>query len=416
MTTARPGLAIRRVTREELPAFFETVSIAFLEPMDAPAVAEAVAPYWDLDRVWVAWDGPVAAATFRSWASEVTLPGGATVPAAAVAGVTTRPTHRRRGLLRALAAAEHAAARERGEAVAMLHASEFPIYGRFGYGAAVVQATWTLDTTAPTFLAGDPRAVEIVSREAARSILPDVFERHRALQAGEIRRRDYRWDDELGLITFPWEKPWNGYVIVHRGGEDRPDGYARYTVEARWEQGRPSGTIAVQELIANGDSAYADLWRFLAEVDLVGTVRAERRRVHERLPWLLADQRAAAVVDVGDGVHLLLLDVARVLAARAYERTDRVVIEVVPPPGSPELGGGRFLLDASPDGATCRATTASPDLTVPLAALGAVVLGEGRLRWAAEAYGGVDEHAGGALERADRLFRTLDEPWCTTFF
>ncbi|HET7726755.1 MAG TPA: GNAT family N-acetyltransferase, partial [Candidatus Limnocylindrales bacterium] len=276
---------IRRVAREELPAFFETVSMAFLEPMDASAVAEAVAPYWDLDRAWVAWDGPVAAATFRSWASEVTMPGGATVPAAAVAGVTTRPTHRRRGLLRGLAAAEHAAARERGEAVAMLHASEFPIYGRFGYGAAVLQATWTLDTTAPTFLAGDPRAVEIVSREAARSILPDVFERHRALQAGEIRRRDYRWDDELGLITFPWEKPWNGYVIIHRDGEDRPDGYARYTVEARWEQGRPRGSVTVQELIANGDRAYADLWRFLAEVDLVGTVRAERRRVHERLPW-----------------------------------------------------------------------------------------------------------------------------------
>jgi len=416
MTSTGPGLEIRRVAREELPAFFETVSIVFLEPMDAVAVADAIAPFWELERVWAAWDGAVAAATFRSWASEITLPGGATLPAAAVAGVATRPTHRRRGLLRALAAAEHAAARERGEAVAMLYASEFPIYGRFGYGSAALQAVWTVDVRSTAFHAGDVSAISFVTRQEARAILPAVFERHRAGQVGEIRRRDYRWDDDLGLVTFPWEKPWNGFVIVHRDGSGDPDGYARYTVDGKWEDRQPRGTVEVQELIAVGDRAYADLWHFLGQVDLIATVRAERRAVRERLPWLLTNQRAARVGEVGDGLFVLLLDAARALATRTYEGSDRLVLDVVPPPAAPELGPGRLELDATPDGAACRPTRRSPDLTVPLAALGAACLGGVPLAWAADAYGGIDEHVRGSLARADRLFRTIGDPWCSTFF
>jgi hypothetical protein len=30
--------------------------------------------------------------------------------------------------------------------------------------------------------------------------------------------------------------------------------------------------------------------------------------------------------------------------------------------------------------------------------------------------GGAVEHRAGALADADRLFRTTDEPWCTTWF
>ena len=37
--------------------------------------------------------------TFRSWATELTVPGGAALPASAIAAVTVRPTHRRRGIL-----------------------------------------------------------------------------------------------------------------------------------------------------------------------------------------------------------------------------------------------------------------------------------------------------------------------------
>ena len=60
-------------------------------------------------------------------------------------------------------------------------------------------------------------------------------------------------------------------------------------------------------------------------------------------------------------------------------------------------------------------TDRSPDLTLDVSALGAAYLGGTRLRDAVLATG-ADEHRDGALAEADRLLRTADEPWCSTFF
>jgi predicted acetyltransferase len=108
-----------------------------------------------------------------------------------------------------------------------------------------------------------------------------------------------------------------------------------------------------------------------------------------------------------------LFDVPRALGARTYERAASIVLEVV----DPELADGRvkLLLDASPDGTTCAPTDRGADLTIGVAALGAAYLGGSRLRDAVLA-GGADEHRAGALNEADALLRTADEPWCSTFF
>ena len=101
------------------------------------------------------------------------------------------------------------------------------------------------------------------------------------------------------------------------------------------------------------------------------------------------------------------------LGSRTYETEGRIVLEVM----DTEASGGRMrlALDAGPDGATCRVTDASPDLTVGVSALAAAYLGGTRLRDAVLATA-VDEHTDGALALADRLFHTIDEPWCSTFF
>ena len=88
------------------------------------------------------------------------------------------------------------------------------------------------------------------------------------------------------------------------------------------------------------------------------------------------------------------------------------MLEVVDPEHESPI---RVALDATPDGATCVATDRSPDLTIPVAALGAAYLGGTRLRDAVIATG-ADEHRSGALAAVDGLLRTADEPWCSTFF
>ena len=178
--------------------------------------------------------------------------------------------------------------------------------------------------------------------------------------------------------------------------------------------------VIVDDLHGLTDAVDLALWRYLFSIDLVATIRAERRPFAERLPWLLTNQRAALPDDVGDGLWVKLLDVPAALEARRFERSGSVVLELVDPDGSDASGSRaerrvRVALDASPDGARAVPTDRSPDLTISSGALGAAYLGGTRLSRAAQ-YRGYDEHRPGALAEADALFATLDAPWCSSFF
>jgi predicted acetyltransferase len=408
------GIEVRTVREEELEAFITSMSVAFLEHLSTDGVAAQLARVWDLNRTWAAFDGAAIVGTFRSWATELTVPGGTRLDAAAIAGVTVRPTHRRRGVLRQLLAAEHDAIRERGEAVGILYASEYPIYGRFGYGVGCRRAAWTLSTAATRFLPEATGTVELVEpSEAARDQLIEVFDAWRARQPGEIRRRPFTWDMDTGLKETPWDPRWKGWIALHRTATGAVDGYARYRAEQKWERSQPQGALLVDDLHALTDEAYVALWQFLAEVDWIATVRAERRRPGERLPWLLSNGRAAEVSDVGDGLWVHLFDIPRALEARTYERKGSLVVEVVDPDASARPI--RLQLDVTPDGARCRPTDRTPDLTIGTAPLGAAYLGGTSLRDAAIA-AGLDEHRAGAAAELEALLRTSVEPWCSTFF
>ncbi len=405
---------IRRVRDDELPDFLDTMSTAFLERPDTKRVADEVRPLWDLERVWAAFDRERMCGTFRSWATELTVPGGARSPSTAVSGVTVLPTHRRRGVLRQMVAAEHAAARDRGEVLGLLYAAEYPIYGRFGYGPASHEATWTLESNTTGFHGAATGGVEVLKPgPEARDTIRTVFEAWRLRQPGEIRRRDYHWDFDLNLRESAWGDPWKGFLVAHRDESGTTDGYARYHAESKWEQRQPRNALVIDELHALTDEAYGSLWRFLAEIDWVTSVKAARRSADERLPWLLTNARAASLTEVGDGLWVRLLDVPRALETRTYAAPGSVVLDVV----DAEAPGGRLrvALEADVDGSTCRITTRSPDLSVDVSALGAAYLGGTRLRDAVLATG-VDEHRAGAIAAADRLFRTDDTPWCSTFF
>jgi predicted acetyltransferase len=381
--------------------------------MDIPKIATEMGPRWDFERVWGAFDGRVVG-TLRTWASEVTVPGGAILPAAAMSAVTVLPTHRRRGILRSMVAAERVAARDRGEILGILHATEATIYGRFGYGYGVDGCTWTLDTRSTTFTGGPASGISIAPIEdATADLMRDLYDAYRRTAPGEIRRRDWGFAMDIGLAESGWEPPWKGWVLVHRDASGVADGFVRYRAEEKWEAHMPRSVIHVQDFVALNDAAYDAQWRFLAEMDLVATVRAERRSPFERLPWILSNPRAAVPSETGDGLFVALLDVAAALAARRYERPGDLVLEVVD--GDDNARPVRLHLEVGRDGASCRPTRRDPDLTIHADALGGAFLGGTPLRHAAIARGFV-EHRPGTLREVEALFRTLDPPTCMTFF
>ena len=341
------------------------------------------------------------------------MPGGATLPAAAVSGVTVLPTHRRRGIMTAMAAREHAAIRERGEAIGILWSAAYPIYGRFGYGPATRTGTMTLDVPRTRFHGAPATGVELVTPDAGvRDEVRAVHEAWRLRRAGEIRRAPIRFDVALGLEENPWAGRWKGFLALRRDAGGAVDGFVRYKARARGirttrgpsSRSRSSTASPTRRMRPSGGS-----WRRSTSL---ATVKAPGRPLDEQLPWLLTNARAARFTDVEDGLWVRLFDVPRALEARTYEVTGSLVLEVADDaaaggrwPGARRVTGRGDVPRHGPDA----------DLVVPVAALGAAYLGGTRLRDAVVGTG-FEERTAGALATADRLFRTADEPWCSTGF
>ena len=409
---------IRTITPDDVPGFLRTIRATFLQSPQSPRALQARADFWldrmrpDLSRTWGAFDGGSCVGSFRTLPFELTVPGDRTVPADGVTAVTVASTHRRRGLLTGLMAEGLRAAARRGDAVSILIAAEWPIYGRYGFGVATEDAVWEVDR-ARAAAAPPAGAVEAVEPDQLRKLAPPVYDAARRARPGGIDRPEPRWDLDFGLAHPDGEQSdWTGRAAVHRDPAGEVDGYLRWHADESWEGMLPTGTLHVDELVTTSTAAYADLWRFALGVDLIARVRASERPVDEPLPWLLADGRAARQVQRWDRLWLRVLDVPAALAGRGYLAPGRTVLEVVDPAG---YAAGRFALDAGPDGAQCRPTTRTAELTLPAAVLGAAYLGSTRLRTLAAA-GLVEEHRPGAVDAADRLLAGAQVPFCPLHF
>jgi len=352
------------------------------------------------------------------------MPGGATVPLQAITEVGVLPTHRRRGILREVMRAVVDQAVERDEPVAGLTASEATIYRRFGFGVATRFQTLAVDTGRlylaearggdPTGRrsADEPARLHLASAAEASSLLPALWEQCWRRSPGELSRNPGYWE----AIDLDPEEDRDGaterFVVVHTGDTGEPDGAASYRLQWNWRSGGDNA-VAIEDVVAASDAVEAELLSYLLHVDLVTRVEWHAAPVDHPLRWWAADARAVAVTREKDHLWLRPLDVARCLSSRSYAAAGGLVVEVVDD-DRPAVGG-RFRLDAGPDGAECARTTTDPDLTLGVADLGALLLGG--VSWATLHRAGlVEENRAGAVGRADALFRTERPPYCGTDF
>jgi predicted acetyltransferase len=402
---------VHTIEMSDVARWLASKHTGFLQP--APAgEAEFRGPELHLDRTWGAFDDGRVVGTLRSFPSPLTVPGGRTVAASALTSVTVASTHRRRGLLTEMIGRDLTDSAARGEAVSILIASEYPIYGRFGYGPAAEGATYTVDASRLRFLQPGVGSVEFVELSDLRGQAPRLYDLYRVGQPGAIERDEQWWDEHLHQVPVPGQDEPTGYQVLYRSPEGNVEGYLRYRARADGVHMRRSGVLDVQELLSVSPRAYQRLWQYCCEVDLVATVRAGDRAIDERLPWLLVDGRVVSQTGRWDFLWVRVLDVAATLSARRYLAEGRVVIEVTDPLG---LASGRFVLDGGPDGAVCAGTSELPDLSVTVDALGSVSLGGVTLSTMADV-GRAAEHRRGALARADAMFRGAVIPWCSTWF
>src|SRR5437868_5640303 len=91
-----------------------------------------------VERMHAAFDDGEIVGGAGAFPFQLSVPGGS-LPCGGVTVVGVYPTHRRRGVLRAMMRAQLDDVHARGEPLAALWASEAQIYGRYGYGMASLQ-------------------------------------------------------------------------------------------------------------------------------------------------------------------------------------------------------------------------------------------------------------------------------------
>ncbi|WP_127475870.1 GNAT family N-acetyltransferase [Microbacterium sulfonylureivorans] len=288
-------------------------------------------------------DAPVA--TIASWIGELTVPGGAAVPSCAISAVTVAPTHRRRGIARAMLEGELGAAVTAGAPMAMLTVSESTLYGRYGFAPAALSASWRIETKRAAWIGPRPDGrVDFITRERLRELVAPLHEQVRHDVAGEIDVPGGHWDGFAGT-TPTAEKAGEKRAVQYAdaGGEVR--GLAIYSVHGN-DDDFTKASVRVGYLLAATDDAYAALWRFLLELDLVAEVNADELSVDEPLRWMIADQRAARVT-LRDHQYVRILDVPTALEARRFASPGTIALDVADPLGH---AAGRYILEVDADG------------------------------------------------------------------
>ena len=412
------GIDVRPIAESEFADWLRAVNTGFLRaPAPTDEEVEGRRERFVEGRYLGAFDRGRCVATFRSFDQELTAVGGASVPADAISGVTVTATHRRRGLLSRMMARDLAAAKDRGDVAATLIAAEYPIYGRYGFGPATWMAEWTVDVPRAGLdarwagPAGGGR-IDLVEGEDIRKLGPELHERLRGGQPGAIDRDDMWWRMNTGALR--WDTSWKPpFFAVYRSASGEVEGMAAYEVDDNWGDAKqPLNTATVRWLIGVTPAAERALWEYVCSVDWVVKVKSGWRAPDDLLPHFLPDPRAARITSLADWLWLRILDVEKALEARTYEGQGALVLEVA---GVDGLTGGRYRLEASPEGASCTPTTESAELELGLGELGALWLGdESAVRLAA--LGRVREERAGAARKADALLRTSRRPWCPDMF
>ncbi|HEV8191448.1 MAG TPA: GNAT family N-acetyltransferase [Ktedonobacterales bacterium] len=402
------------ITPDEYTAFMQANFAAFGEhPSDDALSRERL--MIEFERTVAAYDGGRIVGTAGNMSMELTLPGGAHLPTAGLSWVSVLPTHRRQGILRQMMQALLEDARNHGEPIAALMASESSIYGRFGFGIATSKMDVTLDRRKATFLRSvrPSGSLRLVDHEEIFAILPNLYERSRRLRPGALSRSAGWWQSYLANPPDTRQNEGPRYNVVYESPSGDVEGAALYRIANTWEEGLASGILTVYDFYDATAKARAVLWQYLLSLDLVQTVHAVNRPLDEPLRWMLEEPRLLRTSRVTDNLWLNLLDVSAALAARRYAASDRLIFEVTDAfwAGS----AGRNELVASPEGAECKRTTAEPDLALDAAALGAAYLGGVHFTTLADA-GRIFERTPGACRRADAIFDTGVVPYCATPF
>ncbi|WP_433713324.1 GNAT family N-acetyltransferase [Nocardia sp. CA-084685] len=360
--TLIPGITIRSATDDDV-ADIQLLGDTAFGMRSEPGYAQLRAQVFPTEEAIVAIDGGRVVGHARSTRMTLTVPGERAAEACGIAGVAVAPTHRRRGILRAIYTEQHRRTEAAGLPLTIFTASQGAIYGRFGYGPTIRQNAVSIDRRFVEFLpsAPDPGGVVLSTMGDAGEAVRAIYDRWRRLVPGAQARPEARWQMDLADSPAFRDGGTELFAFLH------PDGYVLYRYHRR-EQGK---TAVVEEMRAVTSEAQIALWRALFGLELCSHVEAAITD-NDPLPYLLTDHRLVRTKARFDDLWLRLMDVPAALTARSYLRDLDVVLAVQDPF---RHAGGTFALTVRDGIAECTPTTRPPDFELGIDVLASLYLG-----------------------------------------
>lgn len=398
------------------PSEIRSANALFLAALQLEQIAEERASAAEAlnspDRTLGAHDGDTLVATAAAFPCTMAVPGGAGVPAACVTRVGVRADHTRRGILSAMMHAQLADVAARGEVLASLRASEGRIYGRFGYGVATRGRDLKVRRSGRGWLPTAPRggSVRLLDRTEIISVLTPLHEKLALQRPGGITRTDGWWTARFARN----ESGTDPIIAAVHTGQGGDDGFLIASPKSPDDVDFTARPVSLGDLHAADTAATAGLWRFLLDLDLIGTIEASLRPLDEPLELMLADPRECTTTDVGDEAWLRIVDVPAALAARSYGPAAPVLVGVHD--RVLESNAGVYLIaDGTAERVGPIGGSTRPELECDVSGLAMAYLGDrAPSQLASTGWWTVNDPA--AVARADAAFATTTVPWCGTFF
>lgn len=356
------GITIRSATENDEAGIALLASVSFGFGYEPPERRQS-APIFPLEGSLVAVEGERVVGHSASMGMTLTVPGERTVPACGISAVGVAPTHRRRGILRAMYTEQHRRTEAAGLPVTIFTASRATIYGRFGYAPTVRHNAITIDRRFAEFLpsAPDPGGVTVEVPQNVTEQVKSIYDRWRRQTPGAQLRPETSWAQRFSDPPQWREGETTFFALLHA------DGYALY----RYHRGGQHTNVRVLEFRAVTSDAHAALWRALLGLDIVTRIEAEISD-NDPLPYLLTNSRLVTTHDRTDSLWMRLMDVPAALTARAYRGDLDVVLAVTDPFRD---AGGVFALRVRDGEAECAPTGRTPDIELGIDVLGGLYLG-----------------------------------------
>jgi predicted acetyltransferase len=364
---------LRAGTAEDYDEIYRVVGMAFNDdPDDAERAAEQLV--YEPERAILVSAGTAIVGVAGAYTRELAVPG-AVLPAAHVTMVGVDPVHRRQGVLTRMMHHQLADIRARGEAVAILWASEGTIYQRYGYGMAARRQSFEIEREARLREPVPPGGLRAAAPTEVVGDLQKVYDQVRVERTGWSSREGIWWEHLLADIPKRRQGASALRAVLHEGVSG-VDGYALWRVKSDWGARGPQGTVLVREVVAATVEAYKSLWQHLLTVDLTRETTWWLGALDEPLQYLVNEPRRLGS-RIGDSLWVRLVDVPAALAARRYAAPVDVVIEVEDPLIPRNSGTWHLIGDTG--SASCRPAERPAELRAEIGALGAAYLGDASL-------------------------------------